>query len=152
MTDDEINELKALLVTEAKTTFVFERLYRADLEAVYAERDAFGITEHEMRVFGLSVEAIPRLAAALMFYEEMSEVTIGQTEGRTYELIQKARRLAPDDEFYGHTTSFEDAPFHINWFMWFAVTFADVTMRDAYAFYRKHEIAGLHLREFADGS
>lgn len=151
MTEDEINELRAILRTDAEANFTYAELYVADKDAVYADYHGYAVTEHEMHVFHLNRETVPRLAVALMYYEDMCELcTPSLTEGRTHELIMKAKAIAPTESFYDCEQAFDGDLFHVHWYLWFAKTFADVSMREAYAFFRKHEAASLHLMQFAD--
>lgn len=153
MTEDEINELRAILRAEAEHNFSFDRLYKCDTDAVYADFDGYAVTANEMKVFHLNPDAVPRLAVALMYYEDMCELcTPPLTEGRTLELIMKAKAIAPVEPFYGQELAFDGGMFHFTWYLWFAKIFADVSMREAYAFFRKYEAASLHLMQFADGS
>lgn len=151
MTEEEINELRAILRAQAETEFSFERLFVGDEDAVYADFHGYAVTAHEMKVFHLDRETVSRSAVALMYYEDMCELcTPSLTEGRTHELIMKAKVIAPVEQFYGQKNAFDGCLFHFAWYLWFAKTFADVPMRDAYAFYRKNEAASLHLMQFAD--
>lgn len=136
MTPQEIKELQELFKADVATyhpdEFVIENFVRLN------EDQAELITEAEMLVFDIKWNSVPSLVRIYDYYLDFIGIVVPpQTEGRTLELIQKARTICPTTLIEGRETGWIEAVDDEGWFLWFAKTFGGISNRLASAYYTK---------------
>lgn len=151
MTDEELENLRALLYHESET---YEERWGYIIDTMDRIRstDALALTsEAELQVFAIPREMVPALQTAYAAYLILENIVVPSFfDEYTTELIEKAQAIVPPIKSFGRDIPFEAGMLDERFFMWFAKTFMDIPNRHAAAIYAKHEFNTHEITRFAD--